>query len=228
LQPEHAGFARAAVVKLAFTCIADLRCELAEGPVYDEQANRLWFCDILGRTIHAIDLGSGERASFAFETEVGSLGLAASGRLVVALRDAVILFDPTTRARVDLCRIEADRPETRLNDGRVGPDGAFWVGSMDNRRDKRPIGALYRVDRSGSVERKVEGVTISNGLAWTADGEVMLAGRDDGPHPLCRTGRRRRATGWGKLRCRWLLLERRRHRGVPEPLRSRRHTRGLL
>ena len=27
--------------------------------------------------------------------------------------------------------IEADRPETRLNDGKVGPDGAFWVGSMD-------------------------------------------------------------------------------------------------
>jgi sugar lactone lactonase YvrE len=30
---------------------------------------------------------------------------------------------------------------TRLNDGKVGPDGAFWVGSIDDRgRNREPIG----------------------------------------------------------------------------------------
>jgi sugar lactone lactonase YvrE len=166
---------------LDFACIADLKCEVAECPVYDERGRLLYFVDILGRRVCALSLGSNELKTWSFESEVGSLGLAASGRLVVALRDRVILFNPSTEERRELCQIEANRPETRLNDGKVGPDGAFWVGSMDNRRDKAPIGALYRVDPLGVLECKVEGVIVSNGLAWTADGEIMFHADTRGP-----------------------------------------------
>ena len=168
-------------MSLAFACIADLKCRLGESPVYDEKADRLWFVDIPSRRLHLRELADGAMRAWDFDSEVCSLGLAASGRLVIALRDATILFDPESGARQELCRIEAERPETRLNDGKVGPDGAFWVGSMDDRRDKEPVGALYRVDGGGNVERKVEGLTISNGLAWTADGEIMLHADSRGP-----------------------------------------------
>lgn len=168
-------------MSLAFACIADLKCRLGESPVYDEKAERLWFVDIPSRRLHLRALADGAMRAWDFDSEVCSLGLAASGRLVIALRDAIILFDPESGARQELCRIEAERPQTRLNDGKVGPDGAFWVGSMDDRRDKEPIGALYRVDGAGNVERKVEGLTISNGLAWTADGEIMLHADSRGP-----------------------------------------------
>jgi sugar lactone lactonase YvrE len=168
-------------MSLAFACIADLKCRIGESPVYDEKTGRLWFCDILSRRIHLRDLADGGMRAFEFDSEVCSLGLAASGRLVVALRDTVILFDPASGERRELCTIEADRPETRLNDGKVGPDGAFWVGSMDDRPQKQPIGALYRVDGAGNVERKVDGLIISNGLAWTADGEVMFHADSRGP-----------------------------------------------
>jgi sugar lactone lactonase YvrE len=94
----------------------------------------------------------------------------------------VILFDPATSDRKELCQIEPDMGEkTRTNDGKVGPDGAFWVGTMDDRPTKERIGALYRVDPSGKVERKVEGVDISNGLAWTADGDFMFYADTRGP-----------------------------------------------
>jgi len=167
---------------LDFACIADLKCRLGESPLYDERTNRLYFIDILNRTVYALDIASNNLASWIFESEVGSIGLAASGRLVVALRHSVILFDTSSGAKQELCRIEESEPEkTRLNDGRVGPDGAFWVGSMDDRPDKQPIGALYRVDPSGNVERKVDGLIISNGLAWTADGEIMFHADSRGP-----------------------------------------------
>ncbi len=166
---------------LEFTCIADVRGGVAESPLYDERTQRLYFVDIPGCKLYAVKLQSGELASWTFESEVASLGLTASGALVVALRDSVIRFDPASAARTEICRIEADRPETRLNDGRVGPDGAFWVGSMDDRPDKQPIGILYRVDPSGRVERKVEGLLITNGLAWTADGEAMFHADSRGP-----------------------------------------------
>jgi sugar lactone lactonase YvrE len=167
---------------LEFTCLVDLKGRVAESPVYDERRQRLYFVDILNRTIYGVEIPSGVRASWTFESEVGSIGLAASGALVVALRHEVILFDPESKSRVDLCAIEADEgARTRLNDGRVGPDGAFWVGSMDDRPQKEPIASLYRVDPSGKVERKVEGLVTSNGLAWTAGGEVMFHADSRGP-----------------------------------------------
>jgi sugar lactone lactonase YvrE len=158
-------------VTLDFSLIADTKCRLGESPVYDERTNRIYFVDILGREILGLNLGSGERGSWKFESEVGSIGLAVSGRMVVALRHSVILFDLASGA---------DLP-TRLNDGRVGADGAFWVGSMDDRKEKEPIGALYRIDASGNAERKVEGLLVSNGLAWTADGERMFHADSRGP-----------------------------------------------
>jgi sugar lactone lactonase YvrE len=168
-------------MSLEFAPAADIRCRLGESPVYDERTDKLYFVDLTNRLLYALDVGSGGLRSWTFESEVCSLGLTASDALVVALRKEVILFDPRTEARRDICRIEAERPETRLNDGRVGPDGAFWVGSMDDRKDKQPIGALYRVSSSGAVEKKVDGVIVSNGLAWTADGEIMFHADSRGP-----------------------------------------------
>ena len=67
-----------------------------------------------------------------------------------------------------------DEPATnRLNDGKVGPDGAFWVGSMDENSPRQPIGALYRVTADGRIEKRSEGYAVSNGLAWSPDGRVM-------------------------------------------------------
>ena len=165
---------------LEFTVRADLKCRVGESPVYDERADRLYFVDIPARRLFAMQLPEGAVVSWSFESEVCSLGLAASGRLVVALRNAVILFDPETEARQPLCTIEAE-PETRLNDGKVGPDGCFWVGSMHEPSQKQPLGVLYRVDPEGQAERKVEGLLVSNGLAWTADGELMFHADSRGP-----------------------------------------------
>jgi sugar lactone lactonase YvrE len=160
-----------------FRPLNDIRCELGEGPVYDPVRNALWYCDILARTIHRHDLETGGARSFAFPSEVGSLGLCRSGRLIVALRHTVGLFDPDSEHFDEIAHIEMELgSDTRLNDGKVGPDGAFWVGTMDDRGlpAREPIGALYRVTAGGTVDRKVEGVAVSNGLAWSPDGRTMF------------------------------------------------------
>ena len=167
---------------LPFTLIADTRCEVAESPVYDERTNRLHFADIGGRRLGTIALADGSLSWREFGAEVCSLGLAASGRLVVALRDRVVLVDAEDGGEPrELCRIELPGPHMRLNDGKVGPDGAFWVGSMDTRGESEATGALYRVEPSGVVTKKVEGAHVSNGLGWTADGEVMFYADSRGP-----------------------------------------------
>ncbi len=168
---------------LAFKPLTEDEFMAAESPVYDERREVLWFCDIVRRNVHGVSLKTLELTTREFPSEVCSLGLAESGRLVVALRKEVGLLDPETDEYSTLVPIEADRPETRLNDGKVGPDGAFWVGSMDdvNRAIKEPIAALYRVTADGEAERKIDELIISNGLAFAPDGTHMFHSDTRGP-----------------------------------------------
>ncbi len=161
---------------LTFECILDLRCTVAESPVYDDRRNCLFFVDIGRSAVYRADLSGGNRVAWIFENGACSLGLARSGRLVVAGRDRVVLFDPDSGAIVrQIAAIEPERSDTRLNDGKVGPDGAFWVGTMhDVTAERRPVASLYRVLPSGAVERKVQEIICSNGLAWSADGSVLF------------------------------------------------------
>ena len=160
-----------------FKPLNEVRCELGEGPVYDAARDALLYCDILGRTVYRHTLATGKVEHWSFPSEVGSLGIGRSGRIVVALRHVLGLFDPATESFEEIAWIEKERgAETRLNDGKVGPDGAFWVGTMDDRGlpVRQPLGSLYRVTADGTVEKKSEGAMVSNGLAWTPDGRTMF------------------------------------------------------
>src|ERR1700722_10169485 len=156
-----------------FELVWDSRCGVAESPVWDASTRRLLFCDIPGKRINALSVDDGSHMSWDFPEVVGSFGLCRSGRLVVALRHRVVLFDPRTKAIEHLTDPVNEPPTNRLNDGKVGPDGCFWVGSMDERPQREKRGALYRVTPTGGIERKAEGYAVSNGLAWSPDGRTM-------------------------------------------------------
>jgi sugar lactone lactonase YvrE len=155
------------------TLIIDERFGVGESPVWDGANNRLLWCDIPAGVIHAYALTDGSRARWSFGEPVPSFGLARNGRWVVALRNDVILFDPASGARETVARIEHAKPDMRLNDGKVGPDGAFWVGSMDASADGNPAANLYRVGPDGSVTEIAGGISISNGLAWNAEATLL-------------------------------------------------------
>ena len=162
---------------IEFKPLNDVRCDLGEAPVYDDRANALFQCDIVRNTVHRFDLATAEHRQWSFPSEVGSIGLAESGRLVVALRHAVVVVDTVDESLVPIAEIESELGKTtRLNDGKVGPDGAFWVGSMDERPRPvaDPMAALYRVTADGKVEQKVTGLYTSNGLAFSPDGRAMF------------------------------------------------------
>ena len=129
--------------------------------------------NIGGKKINALSVDTGARETWALPEVVGSFGLCRSGRLVVALRHRVVLFDTKTQAVTDLTPAVVEPVTNRLNDGKVGPDGAFWVGSMDENSPRQPLGALYRVTADGNIEKKTEGYAVSNGLAWSPDGKIM-------------------------------------------------------
>ena len=159
---------------MEFTRLGDVICELGESPVWDDRREILFFVDIPAPAIHAIHLDGTGLRSWPMPAPVGSIGLTESGRLIAALKHDLALFDPDTGTLQPFAKLPADEPgDTRLNDGKVGPDGAFWVGTMHDVTDRQPIGALYRVAPDGGVTRQVDGLRVSNGLAFSPDGTAM-------------------------------------------------------
>ncbi len=150
----------------------DIRCGTGESPVWHAARGVLLFCDIPAGRIHGLNPVTGERTTWKLPEVVGSFGVCVSGRLVVALRERVVLYDLDSDAIVNLTAPLGLPKESRLNDGKVGPDGAFWVGAMDG--TKQPTAKLYRVTPDGRAEVKAEGYVTANGLAWSPDGRTMF------------------------------------------------------
>jgi len=157
----------------SITRFLDTTYKLAECPTWDDRTNRLLWADIQGRTIQSMDWASRDITTWQFDNEVGSFGLTDDDRLIVSVWDRIVLFDPKTEQSEVLAEVQADEPRTRLNDGKVGPDGAFWVGTMDTSSPRDPIAGLYRIDGSGDVAEIRDELQCSNGLAWTPDGSYM-------------------------------------------------------
>jgi sugar lactone lactonase YvrE len=147
--------------------VLDARAELAEGPVWDDRLQRLWWVDIMAGAVHLTDPSTGTDETILVGQPVGSLGLRQTGTPVVAVRDGFASL--REQGGIDLiAEVEIDDPTMRMNDGKVGPDGGFWAGTMSV--NERPgVGHLYRLDPDGSVDALFGGVTISNGLDWSLD-----------------------------------------------------------
>ncbi len=158
---------------MSIELVWDLKCGTGESPVWDDAHKRLLFCDIPARAIHAFTPATGARRSWTLPEVVGSFGLCASGRLIAAQRHRVVLYDLDTETLTEFTDPVDEPATTRLNDGKVAPDGTFWVGSMDENTPRQPTGHLYRVTNDGAITRMASGITISNGLAWSPDGTTM-------------------------------------------------------
>ena len=158
----------------------DSGCGTGESPTWDADAGHLYFTDIPNGRLHRFTPETGARKTWQLPEVLGSLALCRSGRILVCQKQKIMFFDPASGSLDRLAEI--DEPQTnRLNDGKVGPDGCFWVGTINEGADGLPSGNLYRITPQGEVEIKVTGLKNSNGLAWTADGRTMYHSDTRGP-----------------------------------------------
>jgi sugar lactone lactonase YvrE len=160
------------VPRISAELVADARTMLGEGPIWDDREQCVWWVDILGESFHRTDPVTGQDDVIPVGQMVGALGLRDRGGLVAASRDGFVEIDAASGRIERLADVEADRPSSRMNDGKVDPRGRFWAGTTDI--DHRAgLGTLYRLDADLTVRPMLPEVTISNGLDWTADGATM-------------------------------------------------------
>jgi sugar lactone lactonase YvrE len=152
--------------------ILDAGAELGEGPVWQAPDRVVLWVDITAGLVHRFDPATGRDETFGVGAPVGAVVPTTSGRWALTGPDGFALYDPATGERETLADVEADDPRTRMNDGACDPAGRFWAGTMDV-EGRRPIGSLYRLGSDRVPARVLDGVTISNGLAWSPDASTM-------------------------------------------------------
>ncbi len=141
---------------------------LGEGPSWDVTAGILLWVDILGDRIHRSDLSTGTTQTRQFDDPVGAIVPTDDGRLLITTPRGLSVLDDMEAPEVSLVTIEADNPQTRMNDGKCDPLGQLWTGTMAYDATSG-AGRLYRVGRDLSSEVVLSDTTVSNGLAFLPD-----------------------------------------------------------
>ena len=144
--------------------------ELGEGPMWDARSSRVVWVDITARRIHLTDTVSGASETIDVPLHVGAVAPRAAGGFVAALQDGFWVVGDGPAERI--AAVPEARSGLRFNDGKCDPAGRFWAGTMAY--DQAPgAGALYCLDLYGQAQMMLDGVTVSNGLAWSLDGRTM-------------------------------------------------------
>ncbi len=151
--------------------IWDLKAELAEGPVWVARDRAVWFVDIKGRRLYRYGVDDESRTSWNAPDQVGFILPADDGSMICGVRGGLHRFDPATGRFDLLIAVETDRPQNRINDGFVAPDGSLWFGTMDD-SEATVSGALYRY-AEGELTRHDDGYKVTNGPAMSPDGRTL-------------------------------------------------------
>jgi sugar lactone lactonase YvrE len=149
-----------------------LAAELGEGPVWVQRDHALWFVDIKKQQIHRFDPADGSKKTWDSPEQVGFVFPAERGGFVAGLQSGLYHFDERSDGFELITKVETDKPDNRLNDGVVDPQGRLWFGSMDN-HEKAKSGAFYcfaggKVSRTGIAD-----ISITNGPAVSPDGRLL-------------------------------------------------------
>lgn len=156
---------------------------VGESIVWDDRTGALVWVDIGGKRIHRLDTSTGVHRIWPVGFFPTSIGLRTDGGAIVGRTRDVALWDWEGSGEV-IAVPEPDLPGNRLNEGRVAPDGSFWVGTMANNlgpdgslvAQAGKTGALYRVAPDGTVTRLTEDrFGITNTMVWLDDGRFITA-----------------------------------------------------
>lgn len=92
--------------------------------------------------------------------------------VLLAVKGGLINFDLITGNKQWLADIEKGITGNRCNDGACDSSGRLWVGTMDI-DCKDNSGNLYCIDHTMEIKKKINNLTIPNGLVWSLDNERM-------------------------------------------------------
>ena len=154
-------------------CVADVRCQLGEGPLWDAREQAVYWVDADKARIYRLEYPGGPLEHWDLPGKtVGSLALRQAAGAVLAMDHGLYTFDFETAGAEMVTEPLCGNPQTRFNDGKTDRQGRFFAGSMDIEA-QAPIGILHRLDPDLSCTQIDEGFRCFNGPCFSPDARTF-------------------------------------------------------
>lgn len=141
-------------------------CWIGEEPMWWTERGRMIQTDEASALL--VDIETGDYVEWALERAGAAFGLTEDGRLFQASGRQIgfVNEDGTINPMHGAAPLRA----RIFNDGKTGPDGRFYVGTIYGEWED---GALYCLDGAGTITLCHRGLKQSNGLDWSPDGRFL-------------------------------------------------------
>lgn len=167
----------------AWQTVTPHTCALGESPFWHPHEQMLYWVDTSGKQILRANVYMGTVEAWDLPSEPGCIAPAASGGLVMALRDGVFRAHAWGGPLQRIATLDYDPTYHRANDGKCDALGRFWVGTLDETRTAHNA-ALFCVDArdiaktgTAQVSRMVNPdelpASTANGLAFSPDNRTL-------------------------------------------------------
>ena len=157
---------------LSYDVVTPYCCLLGEGPVWDIANQSICWVDILNGNIHEFTPARNEHRRIAVKDKIGAVAICSNGDFLAALKSGLAFVNRGSGKIKALYHPEIHLSTNRFNDGKCDPAGRFWAGTMAI-SEKANAGSVYMIEKDLSHSVKIEGVTISNGMAWSPDNKTF-------------------------------------------------------
>lgn len=149
------------------------QCFLGEGPLWIAKLGCFFWVDIEKGNLHRYHLVTEQLEIRHFPHRLAVVLEGQNGKLILGLDRRLVRYDWETEVIEELCEVESDLTLNRFNDGKVDPKGRIWIGTLSTLFTEG-AGSLYRIGPDFQPKVQLENLTISNGMAWTADQKTFF------------------------------------------------------
>lgn len=145
---------------------------LAEGPLWHTKRQSFFWVDIDGKSFYEYNWATKNVQEWKLENRPSLMIEHADGNLIIGMQGGITYYDLSASSLHMLLKLEEEIPNNRTNDGGCDAKGRIWIGTMD-RQFAKGKGSLYSIAPDFSVHKRLDNISISNGLVWTADNQRM-------------------------------------------------------
>jgi len=148
-----------------------INCEnvLGESPLWDPSRETLFWVDIDLGLLYEYQPSSPNLKVHHIGQKLGCIALTETDNLLLATEFGFAFYRPGDPTPANFMDVIPHGVGSMFNDGKVSPDGEFWVGSKGPRRTS----TLYRLSCDLTCSIILDGISISNGIGWSLDGKFF-------------------------------------------------------
>ena len=127
--------------------------------------NSIFFVDIKKKKILILNIKTNKKKILNIDKEIGFVTYIKENIFILGLKSEIRIVNLVNLKTLYSLKIEIDKPNNRINDGKTDPMGRLWFGTMDD-LEKKQSGSLYCLDNNLNLHKVDDKYFITNGPAF--------------------------------------------------------------